>query len=88
MTERIANGLMPVLDLPAENWPEWLTVSEALAYAGCSRATLAERAKMGRVIREGQSRASRYWRPSLEVMRRAFGGGVVTVHVHGYALSL
>lgn len=56
-----------------DQWdPNWLTLDQATKYTGASNLTLKERAVEGRIIRKGRSRAVRYWRPSLEQMRRAF----------------
>ncbi len=73
MTERIANGLTdPIYD----QWdPNWLTVAQAMEYTGASQEALSRRARVGFVIRKGNTHHVRYWKPSLDAMRRAFGGG-------------
>jgi len=59
-----------------DQWnPNWLTLAEALAYTGAKWTTLKTRARDGMVIRKGTTHHVRYWRPSLEALRRAFGGG-------------
>lgn len=54
--------------------PNWLTLHDALRYTGASRNVLTSRAREGRVLRRGKTQAVRYWKPSLEAMRKAFGG--------------
>jgi len=58
-----------------DQWnPNWLTVAQAVEYTGVSQKALSERARTGFVIRKGNTRHVRYWKPSLEATRKAFGG--------------
>lgn len=78
MSEYINNALLPVMDAQpevAKEWPEWLTVGQAVEYTGASDAALLIRFRAGMVVREHGGKRARYWKTSLEGMRKAFGGG-------------